>query len=42
MNIIKSFKEYFDVEDNIFLEYSLPCKLESKMTWHNIMPRGHV
>jgi hypothetical protein len=27
--------------DNIFLEYSLPCKLKSKMIWKNILPHGH-
>jgi hypothetical protein len=33
VSTIESFKEYFDDVDNIFLEYYLPCKLESKMTW---------
>ncbi len=27
VSMIETFKEYFNDADNIFLEYSLPCKL---------------
>jgi hypothetical protein len=37
----KIFKFLFDDVDSIFLKYSLPHKIEPKLTWHIILPRGH-
>jgi len=39
--MILFFKKSFDDVDKIFLEYFLPFKIESKLTWHNILPCGH-
>jgi hypothetical protein len=39
--MIKYFKEYFDDMNDIFLGKKLPHKIESKMTWQNILPCGH-
>jgi hypothetical protein len=37
MNTIKYFKEYFDDMNNIFLQKKLLRKIDSKMTWKNIL-----